>query len=38
MLSSPIIPYYVGIEEFRTPFETTRTRFSRVIIWQIPLH
>jgi len=36
MLSSPIIPYYVGIEEFSTPSKTTRTRFSKVIIW--PLH
>jgi len=38
MLSSPIIPYHVGIEEFSTPSETTRTRFSKVIIWQIPLY
>jgi hypothetical protein len=38
MLSSPNIPYHVGIEEFSTLSETTRTRFSKVIIWQIPLY
>jgi len=38
MLSSQIIQYYVGIEEFSTPSMTLRTRFSMVIIWQIPLH
>ena len=38
MLSSPIIPYHVGIEEFSTLSETTRTRFSKVIIWQIQLY
>ena len=38
MLSGPIIPYHVSIEEYSTPSETTRTRFSKVIIWQIPLY